>query len=66
MAPGLELEIIDSEDVDPVTLTLPIDRATLRWLAALSKGSDEAAAQHIAEILRDIREDDEAAHRHFH
>ena len=37
--------------------------ATVAWLAMLSGGSDEVAAQKIAEMLEEIRRDDEAMHR---
>ena len=63
MSPGLELEILSDDDVAEVPLVLPLDRKTLRWLVEISGGRDEVAAEKIAGMIRDIRVDDEAAHR---
>ena len=50
----------DDDNREALSLVLPLDWATLRWLAKLARGSDEAAAEIIASMLRDIRVDDEA------
>ena len=51
---------------EPVPLVLPLSHATVRWLAMLSGGSDEVAAQKVAEMLEEICRDDMAAHRNLH
>jgi hypothetical protein len=56
----------DEPRVEPIPLVLPLDAATVMWLAGLANGSDERAAKIIASMLRDIRIDDEAAHRQLH
>jgi hypothetical protein len=43
-----------------------MDRATLAWLARLSGGNDERAAQIVASMLHDICLDDECAHATKH
>lgn len=52
-----------NEDVEVVTLAIPLDRATVAWLSRMSQGNDAAAAEMIASMLNSIREDDEQAHR---
>jgi hypothetical protein len=56
----------DDDKIEPVSLTLPLDRDTLRWLTALARGQDGQAARIIASMLREIRLDDEAAHATKH
>jgi len=56
----------EEHEVEVVPLAIPLDRATLAWLAALAGGCDERAAAIVASMLRDIRVDDEAAHRQIH
>jgi hypothetical protein len=51
---------------EPIPLVLPLDPDTVRWLTMLSRGNDEAAAEIVASMLRDIRIDDEAAHATKH
>jgi predicted nucleic acid-binding protein len=53
---------IDEDDVEFVPLALPLDRATISWLNAMSR-NDVEAAQHIADMIREIREADEAQDR---
>jgi hypothetical protein len=55
-----------ADDVEIVRLELPLDRETVSWLSRLSRGCDNEAAQMIASMLKDIREDDEAAHATLH
>lgn len=61
MANLLELHE-DIEEVELVPLALPLDRKTIEWLNGLSD-NDVEAAELIASILRDVREEDECAHR---
>ena len=56
----------DDDSREPVPLVLPMDRATLAWLARLSGGNDERAAQIVASMLHDICLDDECAHATKH
>lgn len=42
---------------------LPLDAATAAWLGAISLATGAPVGTVIATMLRDIREDDEAAHR---
>ena len=56
----------NDDNREAVPLVLPLDRETLMWLAEISGGNDQAAAEIIASMLRDIRVDDEAMHRQFH
>lgn len=58
--------IEDVDDVEIVPLALPLDRATISWLTRLSRGNDATAAEFIASIVREVREDDEAAHATKH
>ena len=53
-------------EVEVVPLSLPLDRETVAWLLKISKGSDSAAAEIVADMLRAIREDDEDAHQVLH
>ena len=52
--------------VEIVTLPLPLDQATIRWLSQMCGGCDHAAAELIASLVRSIRIDDEAAHSTMH
>lgn len=52
----------DDDDVEIVPLALPLDRATISWLNSMSR-NDVEAAQHIADMIREIREADEAHER---
>ena len=54
------------EPVEVVPLDLPLDSATLAWLAGLANGCDATAAQIVASMLRDIRVDDEKANAQLH
>ena len=54
------------DDVEFVPLALPLDRETISWLTRLSQGNDATAAEFIASIVREAREDDEAAHATKH
>jgi hypothetical protein len=54
------------DDREPVALVLPLDRDTLAWLMAVSGGCDRRAAEIIAESMREIALDDEAAHSTKH
>jgi len=56
----------DEDDREPVSLVLPLDQATRRWLTRLAQGNDEQAAEIVASMLHDIRVDDEMAHRNLH
>lgn len=52
----------DPNDViEPVPLTLPLDRKSLSWLSSMAS-SDEERAEIIASMVRMIVDDDEAAH----
>lgn len=56
----LLVETIDEpDDIEFVPLALPLDRATVAWLAQVSCGSDCKAAEFIAFIVRKVRENDE-------
>lgn len=55
--------IEDLDDVEIVPLALPLDRDTVSWLMRMTKGDDAQAAEIIASIVRQVREDDEGAHR---
>jgi hypothetical protein len=59
------MELTD-DSREPVPFVLPLDRETLIWLAQLSGGCDQTAAEIIASMLHDIRIDDEAAHATQH
>jgi len=54
------------DDIELVPLSLPLDRATRKWLVGIAKGSDNEAARIIASMLHDIRVDDERAHSTLH
>ena len=56
----------DKVRTEPLRLTLPLTPATVEWLAALTQGCDRAAGRMIAEMLEEIRLDDEAAHSTLH
>ena len=55
----------DLDDVEIVSLALPLDRATVAWLCKISV-DDRDAAEKVACMLRAIREDDDYAHRSLH
>lgn len=55
----------DFDDVEIVSLALPLDRATFVWLSKISV-DDRDAAEKVACILRMIREDDDYAHQSLH
>lgn len=59
------LDPADDEDpddaIEPVPLTLPLDRKSISWLASVA-GDDEEKAEIIASMVRMIVDDDEAAH----
>ena len=48
------MPVIEDEAREPVPLVLPLDRDTLAWLMEMSGGSDEKAAQIIADTMREI------------
>lgn len=54
------------DDVEVVSLDLPLDRATVSWLSRMAKGSDSQAAEMVASMLKMIREDDESADATLH
>lgn len=54
-----------TDDVEIVSLDLPLDRETLSWLSRISR-DDTDAAEKVASILKMIREDDEASHSTIH
>jgi hypothetical protein len=56
----------DEERVELVPLSLPLKAATVHWLAMLSEGADDVAAEIIAGMIEAIRLDDEAAHSTKH
>lgn len=55
--------IDDVEDIEIVPLALPLDRGTVAWLLRMTEGDDAKAAEIIASIVREVRVDDEQAHR---
>jgi hypothetical protein len=55
----------EDEPTEVVTLDIPFDRATLSWLARMTD-NDIEVAQTVADIIRIVREDDEAAHATQH
>jgi hypothetical protein len=55
----------DLDEVEIVSLALPLDRATVAWLGKISV-DDRDAAEKVACMLRMIREDDDYAHRSLH
>lgn len=55
------MEIDDDETGD--ILPVPLDSATIRWLAFLERTTGAPAAQLVAAMIHDIRVDDEAAHQ---
>lgn len=56
-------DIEDDDEVELVPLDLPLDRETMSWLAQLANITGAAPSSIVASMLRDIRKDDEAAHR---
>jgi hypothetical protein len=56
---------MDDDDIELVSLALPLDRDTIAWLNKLAR-DDVEAARIIASMLHDIRIDDEAAHSTLH
>lgn len=58
-----DIDDLDPDDViEPVPLTLPLDRKSLSWLASVAGDSAEEKAEIIASMVRMIVDDDEAAH----
>jgi hypothetical protein len=53
----------DDNDVEVVPLDVPMDNATIMWLARLCRVTGARPAAIVASMLRDIRVDDEASHR---
>jgi len=51
----------DNEPVEIVPLEVPLDAATIAWLARLVRVTKTPPADIVASILRDIRIDDEGA-----
>jgi hypothetical protein len=51
----------DNEPVEIVPLEIPLDAATIAWLARLVRATKTPPADIVASMLRDIRIDDEAA-----
>ena len=57
----------DDDDHGYLTVSLPIDKATVEWLDKLSAVTGDRPEALIASMLQMIRVDDEAAHRqHLH
>lgn len=56
----------DELDVEVVPLDLPLDRATVSWLARLANATGAHPRAIVASMLKDIRVDDETAHRNLH
>jgi hypothetical protein len=56
----------EDDRCEPITLELPLHREAIAWLAKRSGGSDQRAAQIIAESILEIARDDEAAHATKH
>jgi hypothetical protein len=56
----------DDEDVEPVTVDLPLDAETCEWLQGLSRQSGASIGWMIASMLRHIRIDDEEAGLRVH
>ncbi len=52
----------ENEDVEIVPLDVPLDAATIMWLARLARATGDHPADMVASMLRMIRIDDEAAH----
>jgi hypothetical protein len=50
-----------NEDLEIVPLDVPLDAATIAWLARLSRATGDHPADMVASMLRMIRIDDEAA-----
>lgn len=55
--------IDDLDDVEIVPLALPLDRDTVAWLLRMTNGDDAHAAEIVASIVRQVREDDEEVNR---
>ena len=51
-----------TETVELVPLDVPLDAATIAWLARLARATGDHPADMVASMLRMIRIDDEAAH----
>lgn len=58
------MAIEDDDDVD--VLPVPLDRASIEWLAMLERETGKPACLLIATMIREIRVDDEAAHHQAH
>lgn len=52
----------EEDDVEVVPMELPLDRATIAWLARLHNLTGDHPRIMIASMLRMIRTDDEALH----
>lgn len=55
-------QIAESEDIEDVPMLLPLDPATIAWLARLHRVTGDHPREIIASMLRQIRVDDEASH----
>lgn len=51
----------ENENVEVVPLDVPLDPATIAWLARLARVTGDHPADIVASMLRMIRIDDEAA-----
>lgn len=54
-----------SDDVELVSMDLPLDRETVSWLSRMAR-NDAEAAEMVASMLKMIREDDESASATLH
>ena len=54
-----------SDDVELVTMTLPLNRETVAWLSRVAR-NDAEAAQMIASMVKMIVEEDDLAHATRH
>jgi hypothetical protein len=54
------------DEIEIFPVDLPLDPATAKWLARLGRVTQTHPRDMIASMLRDIRIDDEEAHRDGH
>jgi hypothetical protein len=52
----------ENEPLEVVPLDVPLDPATIAWLARLVRATGDPPAEIVASMLRMIRIDDQAAH----
>ena len=51
----------ENDNLEIVPLDVPLDAATIAWLAQLARATGDGPAEIVASMLRMIRIDDEAA-----